>query len=54
MRLSPEEVFVLSEGEDGASTVRCSADSEEVVEMVKDGISLGSLWYSNHLGGGNP
>jgi predicted ATPase len=52
--LAPEEVFVLSKGKDGASTVRCAADDEEVVKMSRDGMPLGSLWYSNHLGGGNP
>lgn len=52
--LKPEEVFVLSKGKDGASTVMCAADNAEVVGMVADGIPLGSLWYSNHLGGGNP
>lgn len=52
--LDPQEVFVLSKGKDGASTVRCAADDQAVVDMVQDGIPLGSLWYSNHLGGGNP
>jgi len=52
--LMPQEVFVLSKGKDGASTVKCAADDQTVVNMVNDGIPLGSLWYSNHLGGGNP
>jgi predicted ATPase len=52
--LVPEEVFVLSKGKDGTSTVRCAADDQMVVDSVRDGIPLGSLWYSNHLGGGNP
>jgi len=52
--LAPQEVFVLSKGKDGASTVKCAADDQTVVNMVQDGIPLGSLWYSNHLGGGNP
>lgn len=52
--LDPQEVFVLSKGKDGASSVNCAADDQAVVDMVKDGIPLGSLWYSNHLGGGNP
>ena len=52
--LSPEEVFVLSKGESGTSSVKCAADDQAVVGMVRDGIPLGSLWYSNHLGGGNP
>ncbi len=52
--LRPEEVFVLSKGKDGASTVCCAGSDPAVVGMVEDGIPLGSLWYSNHLGGGNP
>jgi len=52
--LRSEEVFVLSKNGDGMSTVRRAADDPQVVGMVNDGIPLGSLWYSNHLGGGNP
>jgi predicted ATPase len=52
--LTPDEVFVLSKNEEGFSTIRRAADDPQVVGMVNDGISLGSLWYSNHLGGGNP
>jgi predicted ATPase len=52
--LPPEEVFVLSKDRRGASTIACAADDPSVVGMVRDGIPLGSLWYSNHLGGGNP
>jgi len=52
--LAPHEVFLLSKGKDGVSTVKCAADDQAVVDMVTDGIPLGSLWYSNHLGGGNP
>jgi len=52
--LTPEEVFVLSKDKDGFSTITRAADDQQVVGMVQDGIPLGSLWYSNHLGGGNP
>lgn len=52
--LRPEEVFVFSKNAEGVSTAKCSADDDAVVRMVEDGIPLGSLWYSNHLGGGNP
>jgi len=52
--LKPEEVFVLSKGSKGTSSVQCAADNKAVVGMVADGIPLGSLWYSNHLGEGNP
>lgn len=52
--LTPDEVFVLSKNKDGFSTIQRAADDQQVVGMVNDGIPLGSLWYSNHLGGGNP
>lgn len=52
--LRPEEVFVFSKNAEGVSTAKCAADDAAVVGMVEDGIPLGSLWYSNHLGGGNP
>ncbi|MBX3410901.1 MAG: AAA family ATPase [Phycisphaeraceae bacterium] len=52
--LKPEEVFVFSKNTAGESTAKCAADDKAVVGMVQDGIPLGSLWYSNHLGGGNP
>lgn len=48
--LQPAEVFVLRKGKSGASTVRCAGDDPVVRGMVEDGIPLGSLWYSNHLG----
>lgn len=52
--LTPAEVYVMSKGVDGAAGVRHASDDPAVVGMVNDGIPLGSLWYSNHLGGGNP
>jgi predicted ATPase len=52
--LTPEEVFVLSKSKEGFSAIKRAADDRQVVGMVADGIPLGSLWYSNHLGGGNP
>lgn len=52
--LKPEEVFVFSKNAEGVSTAKCAADDRAVVGMVNDGVPLGSLWYSNHLGGGNP
>jgi predicted ATPase len=52
--LKPEEVFVLHKQPDGASRVTRAADASGITDMVNDGIPLGSLWYSNHLGGGNP
>lgn len=52
--LRPKEVFVLSRQPTGHSKILRAADDPVVVGMVEDGLPLGSLWYSNHLGGGNP
>lgn len=52
--LRPEEVFVVAKGDDGFTRASRAADSRGVTGMVKEGIPLGSLWYSNHLGQGNP
>lgn len=47
--LSPEEVWVLEKGNDGFSTVRRASDDEIVKSMVKEGLPLGGLWYSDYL-----
>lgn len=52
--LGPSEVWILEKGLDGsASAVRC-ADLPNVMALAEEGIPLGSLWYSNHFGRGNP
>jgi predicted ATPase len=52
--LQPEEVWILGKGEDGFSSVVRAADVPSVRELHAEGIPLGSLWYSNHFGRGNP
>lgn len=52
--LLPEEVFILAKGEDGYATIDRAADLPSVKELNSEGIPLGSLWYSNHFGKGNP
>ncbi len=47
--LSPEEVWVLEKGEDGFSTIRRASDDPVVSNMVKEGLPLGGLWYSDYL-----
>jgi predicted ATPase len=47
--LTPEEVWILEKGEDGLSTVRRASDDPLVVEMVKQELPLGGLWYSDYL-----
>jgi predicted ATPase len=47
--LKPEQVWLIEKDESGHSQFRRTADMPVVVEMVKEGIPLGSLWYSNHF-----
>ena len=47
--LSPEEVWVLEKGTDGFSTIRRASDYDMIVNMVREGLPLGSLWYSDYL-----
>ena len=52
--LTPEEVWILDKGSDGFSRLSRAADLKGVREMFAEGIPMGSLWYSNHFGIGNP
>jgi len=52
--LTPKEVWILEKGDDGFSTAVRAADLPAVKELFEQGIPLGSLWYSNHFGRGNP
>ncbi len=47
--LSPEETWILEKGADGFSTIRRASDDPLITNMVEEGISLGSLWYSDYL-----
>jgi predicted ATPase len=52
--LSPDEVWILDKGADGFSTLTRAADIKGVNALFDEGIPMGSLWYSNHFGIGNP
>lgn len=52
--LTPEEVWIIAKENDGFSKVSRAADSPTVPELFQEGIPLGSLWFSNHFGRGNP
>lgn len=52
--LSPVEVWVLDKGTDGYSSLTRAADLPGVQELFDEGIPMGSQWYSNHFGIGNP
>ncbi len=52
--LTPEQVWILEKDKTGASTAQRAADIPAVKELNEEGLPLGSLWYSNHFGRGNP
>lgn len=52
--LTPAEVWVLSKGADGYSGLTRAADLPGVQALFDEGIPMGSQWYSNHFGIGNP
>lgn len=52
--LTPSEVWVLNKGVDGFSGLTRAADLQGVQELFDEGIPMGSQWYSNHFGIGNP
>lgn len=52
--LSPEQVWILEKNADGHSQLTSAAKLNGVQEMYDEGLPMGSLWYSNHFGMGNP
>jgi predicted ATPase len=52
--LTPQEVWILDKGEDGFSALARAADIPGVVELYDQGLPMGSLWFSDHFGQGNP
>lgn len=47
--LTPEEVWILEKGLDGFSTIRRVSELEVVRNLVREGLPLGGLWYSDYL-----
>ncbi len=47
--LRPDQVWLMEKDENGHTQVKRTADLPIIVEMVKEEIPLGSLWYSNHF-----
>ena len=47
--LTPEETWVLEKQDDGFATIRRASDDPIVKAMVEEGLTLGSLWYSDYL-----
>ena len=52
--LRPEDVWILEKDESGFSNATRASKLPQVKELYGEGIPLGSLWYSNHFGRGNP
>lgn len=52
--LAPDEVWILEKSETGFSSLSRAADLPGVKELYAEGIPMGSLWFSNHFGMGNP
>lgn len=47
--LSPSEVWIMEKSRRGFSSIRRASDDDLVVNMVEEGVPLGSLWYSDYL-----
>lgn len=52
--LTPQEVWILDKGADGYSSLTRAADIQGVKELYDEGLPMGSLWFSDHFGRGNP
>lgn len=48
--LSPEQVWGLSKGEDGFSTIKKASEYQFVKGLVNEGATVGDLWYSEYFG----
>ena len=47
--LEPKEVWIMDKQQNGFSGVRRASELPVVTEMVKQGLPLGGLWYSDYL-----
>ncbi|MEG1507341.1 MAG: AAA family ATPase [Akkermansia sp.] len=47
--LKPDEVWILSKGNDGFSKLTRASNNALVVNMAEEGLPLGNLWYSDYL-----
>ena len=52
--LTPSEVWILEKNGEGFTTAQRAKDIEPVQALFDEGLPLGSLWYSDHFGRGNP
>ena len=49
--LEPNEVWILEKGDDGFSKIHRASDYPAIQELVKEGLPLGGLWYSDYFEG---
>lgn len=47
--LGPDEVWVLTKGEDGYSTVKRASEFAFVKELAEEGVAVGDMWYSKYF-----
>lgn len=48
--LAPGNVWVLTKGDDGYSTIKRASDYPFVKELSEEGVTLGDMWYSRYFG----
>lgn len=48
--LAPDDVWVLTKGEDGFSEIKQASAYEFVINLAGEGVSLGDMWYSRYFG----
>ena len=47
--LNPDNVWVLTKGEDGFSTIKRASEYQFVKELSEEGVPLGDMWYSKYF-----
>lgn len=47
--MNPEDVWVLTKGDDGFSTIKRASEYQFVKELSESGVELGDLWYSRYF-----
>jgi len=47
--LEPQEVWILEKGEDGFAKIKQASQDPLIYNLVKQGLPLGGLWYSDYL-----
>lgn len=47
--LHPEDVWVLTKGDDGFSTIKRASEYQFVKELSEEGVPLGDMWYSRYF-----